>query len=121
MAHDQDGSDLPKCTENRSVGETDGSRFSGPRAAARRHDREVWASPFADRCFGFNGWETFAAFQAHASFIRNHQGSVERLAVIVGHDWQHWLVDAMRMFLHPDAKAFDKNREEEARKWVAAP
>ena len=67
----------------------------------------------------FNGWESFAGFQAHASFIRNHQGSVERLAVIVGHDWQHWLVDVMRMFLHPEARAFDKNKEGEARKWVA--
>ena len=44
---------------------------------------------------------------------------MERLAVIVGHDWQHWLVDVMRMFLHPEARAFDKNKEGEARKWVA--
>jgi hypothetical protein len=25
----------------------------------------------------------------------------------------------MRMFLHPEARAFDKNKEGEARKWVA--
>ena len=67
---------------------------------------------------GFNGWESFAAFQAHASFIKNHQGSVERLAIIVAHDWRHWLVDAVRMFLHPEAQAFDKSHEAEAQKWV---
>ena len=66
----------------------------------------------------FNGWESYAAFQAHASFIKEHQGNVERLAVIVAHDWQHWLVDAVRMFLHPEAQAFDKSHEAEAQKWV---
>ena len=67
---------------------------------------------------GFNGWDSYAAFQAHAGFIKNHQRNVERIAVIVGHDWQHWVVDAARMFLHPEARAFDKGREDEAQRWV---
>ena len=66
-------------------------------------------------------WESSAAFQAHASFIKNHQRNVERIAVIVGHDWQHWLVDAVRMFLHPEARAFDESGEHEARSWVVGP
>ena len=72
---------------------------------------------------GFNGWESFAAFQAHASFIKKHQGNVERLGIIVAHDWQHWLVDAVRMFLHPKAQAFDKPRSRGAKMghWVLAP
>jgi hypothetical protein len=69
---------------------------------------------------GFNGWEGYAAFQAHAGFIKNHQRNVERIAVIVGHDWQHWVVDAARMFLHPEARAFDKSREDEAQRWVVS-
>ena len=69
----------------------------------------------------FHGWESSAAFQAHASFIKNHQRNVERIAVIVGHDWQHWLVDAVRMFLHPEARAFDESGEHEARSWVVGP
>src|SRR6516225_9629838 len=69
---------------------------------------------------GFNGWESYAAFQTHASFIKNHQRNVERIAVIVGHDWQHWIVDTARMFLHPEARAFDKSGEHEARMWVLA-
>ena len=67
---------------------------------------------------GFNGWESFAAFEAHVSFIKNHQRSVERIAAVVGHDWQHWVVDMARMFLHPEARAFDKSREGDARRWV---
>jgi hypothetical protein len=67
---------------------------------------------------GFNGWENYAAFQTHASFIKSHQRSVERIAVIVGHGWQHWVVDTVRMFLHPEARAFDKSREDEAQRWV---
>jgi SpoIIAA-like len=69
----------------------------------------------------FNGWENFAAFEAHAGFIRNHQKHVERLAVIAGHDWQRWLVEAARMFLHPEAKAFEKNHEGEALAWLTRP
>jgi len=51
---------------------------------------------------GFNGWENIAAFENHAGFIKNHQQKVERIAVIVAHDWQHWLIGAVRMFLHPE-------------------
>jgi SpoIIAA-like len=69
----------------------------------------------------FNGWDSFEAFATHAGFIRAHQGHVERLAVIAGHDWQRWLIDLARMVLHPDAKAFDKEREGEAMRWIAEP
>jgi hypothetical protein len=34
------------------------------------------------------------------------------------HGWQHWLVETIRMFLHPEARAFDKSRKDEARQWV---
>jgi hypothetical protein len=68
---------------------------------------------------GFNGWENIAAFEKHAGFVKNHQQKIERIAVIAAHDWQHWLIGAVRMFLHPDVKAYDKSHESEALKWVA--
>jgi hypothetical protein len=40
-------------------------------------------------------------------FIKNHQRNVERIAAVVGHDWQYWGVDMARMFLHPEARAFE--------------
>jgi hypothetical protein len=67
---------------------------------------------------GFNGWENIAAFENHAGFVKNHQQKVERIAVIVAHDWQHWLVGAVRMFLHPEVRAFDKRHESEALQWT---
>jgi hypothetical protein len=67
---------------------------------------------------GFNGWESYAAFETRASFIKNHHRNVERIAVIAGHDWQHWVVDMARMFLYPEARAFDKSREDEAQRWA---
>jgi hypothetical protein len=76
----------------------------------------VRASPAA--ASGFNGWESLAAFEAHARFIKNHLRNVERIAIIVGHDWQHWIVDTAQMFSHHEARAFAKNREDEARRWV---
>jgi hypothetical protein len=66
----------------------------------------------------FNGWENIAAFENHAGFIKNHQQRVERIAVITGHDWQHWLIGAIRMFLHPEVRAYDKSHESEALQWI---
>jgi hypothetical protein len=42
------------------------------------------------------------------------------LAVIAPHEWQHWLVAAVRIFLHPQARAFKPGQEEEARNWLMA-
>jgi hypothetical protein len=67
---------------------------------------------------GFNGWENITAFENHAGFVKNHQQKVDRVAVIVAHDWQHWLVGAVRIFLHPEVKAYDNGRENEALKWI---
>ena len=68
----------------------------------------------------FRGWDSFAAFERHVGFVRTHQRKVERLAVVTGHDWQEWLVDTMRMFLHPEARAFAKDREADALQWLLA-
>ena len=69
---------------------------------------------------GFKGWENIAAFENHAGFIKDHQQKIERIAVIVGRDWQHWLIGAVRMFLHPEVKAYDKSHESEALQWIVA-
>ncbi len=67
----------------------------------------------------FSGWENIAAFENHAEFIKRHQQKVERIAVITAHDWQHWLVGAVRIFLHPQVRAYEKNHEGEALQWIA--
>jgi hypothetical protein len=68
----------------------------------------------------FSGWENVSAFENHAAFVKSHQQKVERIAVIVAHDWQHWLVGAVRIFVHPEVKAFDQEQEAEALRWVIA-
>jgi len=70
-----------------------------------------------DGC-GFRGWENIAAFESHAGFIKNHHRRIERVAVIAAHDWQHWLIGAVRMFLHPEVRAYDKSHESEALRWI---
>ena len=67
---------------------------------------------------GFNGWENIEAFENHAGFVKNHQQKVDRIAVIVAHDWQRWLVGAVRVFLHPEVRAYDKGHESEALQWI---
>jgi hypothetical protein len=68
---------------------------------------------------GFEGWENIAALQAHAGFIRSHQQKIERIAVIARHNWQHWVIGAARMFLHPEVPVYDRNHENEALQWIA--
>jgi hypothetical protein len=67
---------------------------------------------------GFSGWENVATFETHAKFIKSHHQRVERIAVIVAHDWQHWLIGAVRVFVHPEVRAFDKSHESEALRWI---
>jgi SpoIIAA-like len=67
---------------------------------------------------GFSGWENVATFESHATFIKSHHQKVERIAVIVAHDWQHWLIGAVRIFVHPEVRAFDKSQEGEALQWI---
>jgi hypothetical protein len=64
------------------------------------------------------GWDTLAAFEAHAGFVKSHQHKVERVAVIAPHEWQHWLVATVRIFLHPQVRAFDVAQTEAAVRWI---
>ena len=64
------------------------------------------------------GWENIGAFETHAAFVKDHQQDVERIAIITGHEWQHWLAGAVRVFLHPAVRAFDKIEEGEALRWL---
>jgi hypothetical protein len=53
----------------------------------------------------FSGWENITAFEEHAEFVKKHQKKVARVAVVAAHDWQHWLIGAVRIFLHPEVRA----------------
>jgi hypothetical protein len=67
---------------------------------------------------GCDGWENVSAFENHARFVKDHQQKVERIAVLVGHEWQHWLIIAIRMFVHPEVRAYDKSQATEAQQWL---
>ena len=67
---------------------------------------------------GFNGWENIAAFENHAGFIKNHQKKIERIAVITAHEWQHWLIGAVRIFVHPEVRAYDESHASEDLQWI---
>jgi hypothetical protein len=64
------------------------------------------------------GWEDPAAIERHAAFVKGHQQKVERIAVLAAHDWQHWLIGAVRVFLHPEIKVFAPGEEDQARHWL---
>jgi hypothetical protein len=66
----------------------------------------------------FSGWENIAAFERHIGFVKNHHQKVERISVITGHDWQHWVIGTIRLFVHPEVRAYDKGQESEALEWI---
>jgi len=67
---------------------------------------------------GFNSWENTKAAEKHFSFVKDHNKKVERLAVVAGHTWQHWLAALARMFIQPKVRVFDKDQINEARAWL---
>ena len=38
--------------------------------------------------------------------------------MIVGHEWQHWLIGAVRLFVHPEVRAYDKSQANKAQQWL---
>jgi hypothetical protein len=64
------------------------------------------------------GWDSMAAFERHAGFVKAHVQKVERIAVVARHEWQHWLVGAVKVFLHPEIRVFDKGEADQALRWV---
>jgi hypothetical protein len=64
------------------------------------------------------GWENLPALEHHAAFVKTHQQKVERIAIIAAHEWQHWLVGAVKVFLHPEVRVFDASEAGEALHWI---
>lgn len=69
---------------------------------------------------GFNGWEDMAALEKHMSFVKTHHQHVERIALIAGHSWQHWLAGMIKVFVYPEIRVFDKDEIKEAQEWLKA-
>ncbi len=66
----------------------------------------------------FDGWENLEAFEKHLNFIKDHQGKIEKIAILAGHAWHHWLAGMARIFVHPDVKVFEAGEEVEAKAWL---
>lgn len=67
---------------------------------------------------GFDGWDNLAVAEEHFGFVKEHHEKVERLAIIAGHMWQHWLAALAHVFVHPKMKVFNKGQAEEAKAWI---
>ena len=65
-----------------------------------------------------DGWANIDALEKHAKFVKEHQQKVERVAIIAQHNWQHWLIGAVRVFLHPEVRGYDTGREADALQWI---
>jgi hypothetical protein len=65
-----------------------------------------------------DGWDDMTAFERHIAFVKTHHRSLERIAVIAGHRWQHWLAGALRIFVHPEVRIYDKVETTKAMMWI---
>jgi hypothetical protein len=72
---------------------------------------EIWLLIDASH---LEGWDSLATLEKHAGFVKAHQAKVTRIAVVARRDWQHWLVGAVKVFLHPEVKSFDPGHESDA-------
>jgi hypothetical protein len=97
--------------------QSDDFRHLGREVAAAK--RQHGAAKLLIDASHLEGWENIAALEKHAAFVKKHQDMVERIAVLARHEWQHWLVGAVRVFLHPEVKVFDADQETEALHWLA--
>lgn len=66
----------------------------------------------------FQGWENFSAAENHFRFVKHHHQNVEKIALIAGHMWQHWVAAMASIFVHPEVKVFHTDKGEEAERWV---
>lgn len=65
-----------------------------------------------------DGWENMDTLEKHVGFVRAHHQNVERIALIAGHSWQHWIAGIIKAFVHPKIRIFDKNEVKEAQEWL---
>lgn len=66
----------------------------------------------------FSGWMDMRAVSRHFAFVRAYQMKIERVALIAGYAWQHWIANTARIFVHPDIKVFDREEMAEAQAWL---
>ena len=66
----------------------------------------------------FKGWDNIVAAQEHFTFVKNHHAKVEKIAVIAGNPWQHWLAAFANLFVHPDIKVFEPKDISAALQWI---
>ena len=62
---------------------------------------------------------TLKAFEKDMAFVKSHHNKIERVAVIAGHTWQHWVVGTLKLFVHPEIQVFDKDEAAKALKWIS--
>ncbi len=66
----------------------------------------------------FDGWANMDTASRHFSFVREHQKRIERIALVAGHEWQHWIAGIASVFVHPEIKVFDKGESAIAQSWL---
>lgn len=66
----------------------------------------------------FNGWADMDTAKKHFKFVRDHHEKVERIALVAGHAWQHWLAGVMSHFVHPEIRVFHKGDTSAATDWL---
>ena len=66
----------------------------------------------------FTGWENMEAFETHMNFVKTHQQSIDRIAVITGQIWQQWFAGVLGLFVHPEIRMFEQPQEPAARQWL---
>jgi len=69
----------------------------------------------------FEGWADTHAASEHFRFVRDHHEKVDRIALLAGHEWQHWIASFAAHFVHPELRVFKATERTQAMAWLQEP
>ena len=67
----------------------------------------------------FPGWEDFAAFSRHITFVKNHHQKIKRLAFVTDSTIVNLAEKLADHFVEAQIKSFSFGEMDEAREWIA--
>jgi hypothetical protein len=80
-----------------------------------RNQSEIRLLIDAHQC---EGLENTTAVNTHIELIKKYHEKIERVALIPGPLWQHWLARFANLFMKTEIKTFSIDRYKEAQQWL---
>ncbi len=68
----------------------------------------------------FDGWDDLDALRNHFGFVKLRHHNVDRIALIVGHEWQTWVAGVAKIFVDTEIRTFNTDHMKDALDWLSS-